>query len=87
LKPETAGAILARRARSVLPRQDGDELVIVVKTHTRGAPTVSLTQRNWTTTTVIPLSSVKSLFSRDEVQQAILARGWRLDASSQRLGR
>ena len=65
----------------MLPRQYGDEVIFVVKQNWRGQQ-VSLAQRGLTTTAVIPMTSLRGLFSRNEVRQAVLARGWRFGAGS-----
>jgi len=69
------------RQAAVLPRQYGDEVVFVVKQNWRGQQ-VSLAQRGLTTTAVIPMTSLRGLFSRNEVRQAVLARGWRFKSGS-----
>jgi hypothetical protein len=69
------------RQAAVLPRQYGDEVVFVVKQNWRGQQ-VSLAQRGLTTTAVIPMTSLRGLFSRNEARQAVLARGWRFKSGS-----
>jgi len=69
------------RQAAVLPRQYGDEVVFVVKQNWRGQQ-VSLAQRGLSTTAVIPMTSLRGLFSRNEVRQAVLARGWRFKSGS-----